>query len=297
MSTGLYSFARDRDTGWFKPLYFGFIALRLVEVRPVVGARCRTPRVSCGLTRTCGGRVERGGLYMAIFRWLWWLGVALSISSCASDPCCASCEIISVSDVAWNAETALGAPEAIFAEVEGTCEAPFSWNGGRLSEVLDIEPESGESTVTVSVSLDHTSARIVKQRPKGTGGDISCPTVLEVSGRVSLSLPEGIIFENHETRVVYVEEQGASAGTPTLWITGTVTVDDLKDWVVVGAEEGTSVTASFDIMPLRTECAGTIGLRADAEKGQKSLFVSLVDFATWSDPVLDGGVDGGSLNL
>jgi hypothetical protein len=218
------------------------------------------------------------------------LTLAGMVAACVSDPCCVTCETVSETEVGWTEETEVGVPAEVFSDVEGRCEAPFFWDGAALSDVLEITPENGAGLVTVTVSLNHGTVKLVARRPQGTGGDTTCPTLLEVTGQVSMTRPEGIVLEDRDTKLVVSREPDVSGDSRATRVSGTVDASALADWVDVGADDGITVSASFDMEPVQTGCVGTIGLRADWEESGQSRFVSLVDFAAWPvGDLADGG--------
>jgi hypothetical protein len=139
-------------------------------------------------------------------KWLMALGLGLSlvqIAGCSSDSdsCktggsrCGNagtqCQVASTTPVAWTEQTTAGVPEGLFSPFSGACQSPFRWDGSGWSGSIAVEPVQGQSTITATVVLDPSSARLV------TFASATCPNQLLVDGTVTLSLPEGMVADQH----------------------------------------------------------------------------------------------------
>src|SRR5512138_2078856 len=75
--------------------------------------------------------------------------------------CGDNCQVSTTTPVAWTEQTALGSPEQLYSSFAGTCQAPFEWDASPWSGALAVVPRAGESTLSATVALDPTSARLV----------------------------------------------------------------------------------------------------------------------------------------
>ncbi len=193
------------------------------------------------------------------------------------------CVVVSTTPVGWLDETELGTPEAVFGAVSGTCQAPFVWDGSGWGDTITVTPASGESTVTVTVEVDETSARSVERAPapsvSSMEGMVCDPPLLEVDATVTLALTDGTSWQVPATAGV----TSFSSGTPGVY-DAELDPDDLSEWVSIVPAEGVSAAMYLNLAPFADGCAGEIQLMAaQTTDGGEALIVGQPAFASWSD--------------
>ena len=189
------------------------------------------------------------------------------------------CVVVSTTPVGWLDETELGTSEAVFGAVSGTCQAPFVWDGSGWGDMITVTPASGESTVTVTVEVDETSARSVERAPapsvSSMEGMVCDPPLLEVDATVTLALTDGTSWEMPATVMI-------TAGWQTPWIeVATLVPADLSEWVSIVPADDVSPSLYLQLSPPAEECVGEIQLQAETSDGGVVAAVSA--FASWSD--------------
>jgi hypothetical protein len=184
--------------------------------------------------------------------------------------------------VDWNAPTVTGKTAAeAFGGVSGTCTAPLTWDA-KSADDLVVTPSTGSSSVTVEVTVDETSARVVQHH---FGGGTGPPPTLMVDATVHVASEDG----------TFVADGTSTPGYP---VVGRLDLFRLN--VPVGEFGGTlsitpkdpktAVELAFELAPIATGCRGdvwlvtTVGVGSDggvsAANGRPS---AAVQFARWSD--------------
>jgi len=190
------------------------------------------------------------------------------------------CVVVATTPVGWLDETELGTSEAVFGAVSGTCQAPFIWDGSGWGDTITVTPASGESTVTVTVEVDETSARSVEQAPAPSvspmEGMICDHPWLEVDAMVTLALADGTSWQMPAKAVI-------TAGWQTPWIEAAdLDPADVSEWVSIVPADGVSATVSLTMAPLADGCVGQIVLMEQSPDGSMATTASSA-FASWSD--------------
>jgi hypothetical protein len=211
------------------------------------------------------------------------------------------CVVTSTTAVGWTETTPVGTPEEVFAQVPGTCEAPFVWDGTGWTGTLTLDPATGESTVTVTVDVDEASARWVEtEKAPDASGIVACGPSLEVDVTVTLDLPEGPVVSQQHTSLAVQQQLGISSlEVPPIRFS--VDATDIGDWVTIAAANSdTTTTLNFTVAPLQRTCAGEVGLWTDTPSATGGAAVGgttggMGRFASWSNTGC--GVDEFPVNL
>jgi len=183
------------------------------------------------------------------------LGSASGCSSSSSvNPCgkCAdTCVVSATTPVGWSDQTSLGSPEQHFSPFAGTCQAPFHWDASGWGSSLTVVPVQGTSTLTATVVVDSTSARLLTHAQ----GQALCPDVLEIDGVATLDLPEGKVAD-HQPFTLSV-----TAGLEPGLISFVVKEADIGAWVSIKKPDPAStLSMSITVGALARGCSGQVGL-------------------------------------
>jgi hypothetical protein len=225
------------------------------------------------------------------------LQVGLALAFCLLSPGCSSsgsqrmmsespqCRVTETTPVTWTEQTAFGSPEAVFASLVGTCQAPFSWDGSGFSGTVTAVPAQGQSTLTATVAVDSSSARWVTNAPAGC----LTPALLQVDGTVTLELPEGKVAYQQPVTI------NASSGAPPTSLSFSLQEGSFGPWVSLLKKDSQSTLAmSVQLTSPGRGCSGQIILNwQKAQNGTGS--GASGPFATWSDTGCDVGQSGVSL--
>jgi hypothetical protein len=178
-------------------------------------------------------------------------------------------------------------PEQVFASAEGSCEAPFTWDGAG-HEPHTVDPPSGESTVTVTVELDRDSARVNRSTSRGATGS-RCEAVLAVDGRASVRTDDGV-FDDEADVTLTVRESGGSSSFGFQ-----VALEDIGGTLSVALGERESGTLSYQLSGADAACAGEVNLGITSSRGNLGMS-SRGTLASWSSsgcPVGESPFDPG----
>jgi hypothetical protein len=180
-----------------------------------------------------------------------------------------ACDVISTSSVAWSDPTDLGVPSALFAPFVGTCQAPFKWDAGGLTELL-VAPVRGQSTLTATVLVDQASVRRATR-------SLGCGDVLEVDGTVTLTLPEGQIASEQPVTLT------ASGGETPSTLRFTLKEESFGPWVSIQkVNPATTSWMTFQVSAPTRACSGTITLDYELVSGKVAMGAG-AQLASWSD--------------
>jgi hypothetical protein len=175
--------------------------------------------------------------------------------------------------VAWDEPLDFGdSAEQIFGGVEGSCEAPFVWDGEGAG--TSIEPPRGESTVTVTVELDRQSVRVHRRLQRGVG-TIGCEPTLTVDGHVSVRTEDGVFDDEADVTLTYGERTGL--GT----ISYVVELQDLGGTLSAELGERERGGLFYESSGADSACAGRILLGFESSRGGETTS-SIGRFASWS---------------
>jgi hypothetical protein len=192
-------------------------------------------------------------------------------AGCTTDP---PCQPSAKAALAWTEQTALGTPEQLFSPFAGSCQAPFHWSSGDESGILSVDPPQGQSTVTVTVAVDSTSARRVIETPA------SCPSLLQVDGTVTLELPEGKVADQRPVTLSALMASGLAAPASFSFA---LDEKDFGPWVSIRkSDPQISLGMTIWVTALDLACSGEIQLSWRGARGDVSLG-GTGQFATWSD--------------
>jgi hypothetical protein len=186
-----------------------------------------------------------------------------------------TCDVVSTTPVAWTDTTPLGTPETLLSQVEGTCQAPFSWNASGWSADLTVTPATGHSTISVSVELDRSTIRWVERKASSAMG--SCASSLEADVAVALTVPGGTVAGPQKVTL------NVLAPSPSVQFS--LNQAAFGNWVSIQtADSGITPRLVFDMMPVATACMGRVGLFADKKTDATSGILMMQGaFATWSE--------------
>ena len=236
--------------GWFA--YFGRIDVSLFSLLMTV---------SCGDTKS-PGFAKNGGPTM---------GDSAS-----------NCQVASSTPVDWTDSADAGTTEQVLSELAGTCSAPFTWDASGWTSTLTVEPPTGSSTVTATVTLDHSSLHSVRFEPAASatqGLQPSCDgSALQVDSRITLALPDSDVIENYPATITVAD--GSTA--PNLQFV--VDSSQFGNWLTV-AQLGstTTVEMTVEMSPIREACAGNITMNSLTTQGSTGTGEAQGSFASWSD--------------
>jgi hypothetical protein len=197
--------------------------------------------------------------------------------------------------VSWDAPSAIGvSPAEAFSALAGSCTATIVWDGSPSNGAAVIEPLRGQSTITVNVQLDPSSAVLVSSPVS------DCSSYLQAAASVRLETEDGNFLEEREVVVRYDAQSGAA---PIRFeVRSSETSGSLSIEPVDGGGE---VRLDYEVSPLTEGCAGRVLLsvsQTDATGAGGGSAASTGAFASWSDtgceagqaPVpIDEPVDGG----
>jgi hypothetical protein len=129
----------------------------------------------------------------------------------------------------------------------------------------------GQSTLTATLVLDPSTARLVTQTPA------SCPNLLQVDGTVTLALPEGKVADQRPITL------SASPGLAPASLSFVLTESDLGPWVSLRkSDPASSLGMSIEVTELGRGCSGQITLTS--QKVQNGVGSGMGGpFASWSD--------------
>lgn len=114
------------------------------------------------------------------------------------------CEEVQVSELGADEATAAGVSAVdVASSIEGTHEATLAWGVHVPESLVDVTPEAGESSITISVDVDVETATFVDLEPKMHEGEgplaeidgESCVDELRVDGTVTVSTANGALDE------------------------------------------------------------------------------------------------------
>jgi hypothetical protein len=176
--------------------------------------------------------------------------------------------------VDWNAPTSIGKTAAeAFGGLSGTCTAPLSWDGTSSDELV-IKPVTGSSTVTVDVTVDEMSAKVVTA---GSGGGLRPPPELTVDASVHIASEDG-------TFVVDATSTASYFGNYPEQLQFTVTADKLGGKLsIVPKDPKTTVQLAFEVGPIANGCTGDVRIETATAVGANGAMGSSGPFASWSD--------------
>jgi len=203
------------------------------------------------------------------------------------------CRITSSRAIEWAEAGPFGvSPESAFSEVEGSCRAPFAWEGNDWSE-LSVDPVSGQSVIDVTVSIDRQSAILVEREvEKGACGPGFCPSYLEVSGQVNLKTADGTLDEREQVTINYMDSSSYGLPTSPPTVRWSRAPDELNGTLSIrSSRKNTSVRLSFEIMPVQKDCAGRVLLGSETCDGKECKGGGGI-FATWSISGCEFGTRG-----
>jgi hypothetical protein len=204
-----------------------------------------------------------------------------------------TCVVTSRNAIGWEEVGSFGvSPKTAFSNFEGSCEAPFQWDGSDWSDELTVDPVSGNSSVKVTVSIDRQSAYLVEREDDedADGLAMPCPALLEISGHVALVTDDGSLDEQQEVTITYTDSSPYRMGNSSPIIQWNITPQELNGTLdIEPANENTKIKMSFEIMPVQVDCAGRVRLSAVTDM---SSGVAQGDFATWSTSGCEFGSQG-----
>jgi hypothetical protein len=175
--------------------------------------------------------------------------------------------------VGWDEQTSLGvSPAQAFASLAGECTAALSWDA-TSSDNLIVSPESGSSDVTVTVTLDQGSARVVLPVSCGRWEN---PPSMQVDAHVHLESKDGSFVFDADVPAQY-------GGGALAALSFSVSSADLGGNLSIQPKDpGTSVQLSFTVDPLGNDCVGTVNLDTAMSMPGGGFGASGV-FGSWSD--------------
>lgn len=190
------------------------------------------------------------------------LGLGLPLggaAGCASDCACGNpdpCQVTATASVTPGAQTPIGTSEQVFALFNGTCKAPFHWDGAGSSFVT-VQPLQGQSTLTVTVAVDLSSARWQTRRATPM-----CSDTMEAQGTVTLELPEGKIADRRPVTL------SASAATGPTALYFRLNEADFGPWIALRkSDPQASLSMDVRVTAMGSSCAGSIELAYERVQG------------------------------
>jgi len=175
-----------------------------------------------------------------------------SEGSCLRKGGCSSsdqCKTIATTPVAWTDQTVAGTPAELFSPLAGTCQAPFQWDGSGWGTTATIVPLQGTSTLTATVALDPSTARLVTQTPE------FCPSLLQADAMVTLALPEGAIATARPVTV------SATAGAAPTTLGLVLNEAEFGPWVSIQkANPADTLAMNLSVTAIARGCSGSITL-------------------------------------
>lgn len=188
------------------------------------------------------------------------------------------CLLVSTTGMGWSESSPLGSPQAVFAAVDGSCQAPFTWDASAWSGTLAVDPTRWQSTLATTVALDPASARWVTRtpvQPMRPSRD-PCEPLLLVDGTITLALPEGAVVNQRRFTMA------ASVLKKPNHLTVTLNEPELASWVSLHKlDQNLVFAASIDVSAPALACAGQILL--GYRRGQATGYSAVGRFATWSN--------------
>jgi hypothetical protein len=176
--------------------------------------------------------------------------------------------------VEWSDAIAVGgSAEEAFGSVEGSCEAPFTWDGAGW-EPNRVEPPSGQTTVTVRVELDRQSARLGHVDSGGRTGP-GCEDVLSVEGHASVRTADGAFDDEADVTLQYRESHGPST------FGFQVALEDLGGTLAVELEGDARGSLGYTLSGADAACAGDVRLNITTSRDGIGM-ASSGTLASWS---------------
>lgn len=187
--------------------------------------------------------------------------------------------------VDWNAPTAIGkSPAEVFGGVNGTCTAPLTWDATSEDELV-VTPAKESSKITVAVTVDETTARIVTH----TSAPLMAPPTLMVDASVHVASDDGTLVADGTSTISFFSPNDLAS------LQFTVPVDKLGGTLSITPKDPkTSVSLAFEVGSIANGCTGDIRIETAMAVGTNGAFGSSGGFGSWSDtgcPVAQMSVD------
>ena len=191
-----------------------------------------------------------------------------------------SCQVISSTPVAWAGLADAGTDAQILTEWAGNCSAPFTWDASGWAGTLSVDPPTGSSIVSATVTLAQSSLRSVQFGPPASPQDVPpmCDySALQVDATFTLALPGSNVIENYPVTINL--DANASSN-----IQFSVDSKDFGSWLTVAPlSTGTTVEMAIEMAPINRACAGNITMTTMTSQGSLGSVGAQVNFASWSD--------------
>ena len=188
------------------------------------------------------------------------------------------CGELAFESVAWEEVTDIGVSgAAVFGAMTGSCTAPLTWDAALMGEGV-CTPETGESEVTVTLTLDRESLKIGKYDNPIDASYYGCEDIyLQVRGEASIRSLDSVFDDAGEVIVLYSSTGGLGD------IQLTVDHQDLGGNLVIDVDDGESAQIIYRFDGPGEVCAGGILLSVDRSLENGVAVTAIGDIGGWSD--------------
>ena len=193
-----------------------------------------------------------------------------------------TCQVISSTPVAWTDTADAGTTGHVLSDLAGNCSAPFTWDASGWAGTLTVNPPTGSSIVSATVTLDQSSLRSAQFGPVATATQDVPPacdySALEVDATVTLALPGSNVIENYPVTITLAD------GNTSPNLQFVVDSKEFGSWLTVAPPStGTTVEMMVEMAPIKESCAGNITMTSTTTQGSLGTGVAQGSFASWSD--------------
>ena len=192
------------------------------------------------------------------------------------------CQVVSSTLAAWTDLADAGISEQAFSAMVGTCSAPFTWDASGWTGTLTVNPPTGSSTITATVTLNQSSLRLVQ-----TGATASAPEAykylcrssrFEVDALVTLALPGSNVVVDYPATLTVGDGNAPSN------LQFVVDSAQFGSWLAVAQlGAGTTVMMTVEMAPINQACSGNITMTTTTSQGSSGTGFAQGSFASWSD--------------
>ncbi len=191
------------------------------------------------------------------------------------------CGEVTWESVSWDHVLEDGStPAELLGTVEGECSAPMTWDA--FNSDCDIVPATGETSMAVTVTLDHTQVRLGHYENPDTermaDEEVECAAfLLEVPARIHLETADGMFVETTDTLLM---GYAGATGSPVLSFEKEL--GEQGGALQIDPDDATSVLLRYRLGGATAACAGNVELTTSHSEGDGISSTGSGELGSWS---------------
>ena len=188
------------------------------------------------------------------------------------------CGNMTYASVGWEETLNIGGTAAaVFGEAEGSCSAAFVWDASGAG--AEVSPMTGESEVTVTLTLDRTSAELGFLENPDEAAECGMQ-YLRIGGTVAIETADGAFKDTGEV-LLYYSSESETVGTIRLSKEFAALEGDFQVDLDESADQSGGIY--YKLTAPGVACAGAVGIILNESEGDGTASSSMGEIGNWSN--------------